>query len=78
LQRFESLLLTPATILGTPAEAGLNQKWRSQKDFKPCDELCNLFTGHNTITYFKNLDGILNTLLNTKHEILNPKHHENR
>jgi hypothetical protein len=23
---FESLLLTPATILGTPAEAGLNQK----------------------------------------------------
>jgi hypothetical protein len=26
LQRFESLLLTPATILGTPAEAGLNQK----------------------------------------------------
>jgi hypothetical protein len=26
LQRFESLSLTPATILGTPAEAGLNQK----------------------------------------------------
>jgi hypothetical protein len=26
LQRFESILLTPATILGTPAEAGLNQK----------------------------------------------------
>jgi hypothetical protein len=26
LQRFESLLLAPATILGTPAEAGLNQK----------------------------------------------------
>jgi hypothetical protein len=26
LQRFESLLLTPATILGTPSEAGLNQK----------------------------------------------------
>jgi hypothetical protein len=26
LQRFKSLLLTPATILGTPAEAGLNQK----------------------------------------------------
>jgi hypothetical protein len=26
LQRLESLLLTPATILGTPAEAGLNQK----------------------------------------------------
>jgi hypothetical protein len=26
LQRFESLLLTPATILGTPDEAGLNQK----------------------------------------------------
>jgi hypothetical protein len=26
LQRFESLLLTPVTILGTPAEAGLNQK----------------------------------------------------
>jgi hypothetical protein len=26
LQRFESLLLTPATILGTPTEAGLNQK----------------------------------------------------
>jgi hypothetical protein len=26
LQRFESLLLTPAIILGTPAEAGLNQK----------------------------------------------------
>jgi hypothetical protein len=26
LQRFESLLLTPATILGTPAEAGLNQR----------------------------------------------------
>jgi hypothetical protein len=26
LQRFESLLLTPATILGTPAEARLNQK----------------------------------------------------
>jgi hypothetical protein len=26
LQRFERLLLTPATILGTPAEAGLNQK----------------------------------------------------
>jgi hypothetical protein len=26
LQRFESLLLTPATILGTPAESGLNQK----------------------------------------------------
>jgi len=26
LQRFESLLLTPATILGTPAKAGLNQK----------------------------------------------------
>jgi hypothetical protein len=26
LQRFESLLLTPATILGTRAEAGLNQK----------------------------------------------------
>jgi hypothetical protein len=26
MQRFESLLLTPATILGTPAEAGLNQK----------------------------------------------------
>jgi hypothetical protein len=26
LKRFESLLLTPATILGTPAEAGLNQK----------------------------------------------------
>jgi hypothetical protein len=26
LQRFESLLLTPTTILGTPAEAVLNQK----------------------------------------------------
>jgi hypothetical protein len=26
LQRFENLLLTPAIILGTPAEAGLNQK----------------------------------------------------
>jgi hypothetical protein len=26
LQRFESLSLTPVTILGTPAEAGLNQK----------------------------------------------------
>jgi hypothetical protein len=26
LQRFESLLLAPATILGTPAGAGLNQK----------------------------------------------------
>jgi hypothetical protein len=26
IQQFESLLLTPATILGTPAEAGLNQK----------------------------------------------------
>jgi hypothetical protein len=26
LQRFESLLLTPATILGTPTEAELNQK----------------------------------------------------
>jgi hypothetical protein len=26
LKRFESLLLTPATILGMPAEAGLNQK----------------------------------------------------
>jgi hypothetical protein len=25
-QRFESLLLAPAIILGTPAEAGLNQK----------------------------------------------------
>jgi hypothetical protein len=25
LQRFESLLLGPTTILGTPAEAGLNQ-----------------------------------------------------
>jgi hypothetical protein len=24
--RFESLMLTPATILGTPAEAGLTQK----------------------------------------------------
>jgi hypothetical protein len=24
--RFESILLTPATILGTPTEAGLNQK----------------------------------------------------
>jgi hypothetical protein len=26
MQRCESLLLAPATILGTPAEAGLNQK----------------------------------------------------
>jgi hypothetical protein len=26
LQRFESLLFTPATILGTPTAAGLNQK----------------------------------------------------
>jgi hypothetical protein len=26
MQRFESLLLAPATILGTPTEAGLNQK----------------------------------------------------
>jgi hypothetical protein len=26
LQRFESLLLAPATILGTPSDAGLNQK----------------------------------------------------
>jgi hypothetical protein len=26
MQRFESLLLAPATILGTSAEAGLNQK----------------------------------------------------
>jgi hypothetical protein len=26
LQRFESLLLLPATILGTPDGAGLNQK----------------------------------------------------
>jgi hypothetical protein len=26
MQCFESLLLAPATILGTPAEAGLNQK----------------------------------------------------
>jgi len=26
MQRFESRLLTPVTILGTPAEAGLNQK----------------------------------------------------
>jgi hypothetical protein len=26
MQRFESLLLAPAIILGTPAEAGLNQK----------------------------------------------------
>jgi hypothetical protein len=26
MKRFESLLLAPATILGTPAEAGLNQK----------------------------------------------------
>jgi hypothetical protein len=26
MQRFESLLLAPASILGTPAEAGLNQK----------------------------------------------------
>jgi hypothetical protein len=26
MQRFVSLLLAPATILGTPAEAGLNQK----------------------------------------------------
>jgi hypothetical protein len=26
MKRFESILLTPATILGTPDEAGLNQK----------------------------------------------------
>jgi hypothetical protein len=26
MQQFESLLLAPAIILGTPAEAGLNQK----------------------------------------------------
>jgi hypothetical protein len=26
MQRFESLLIAPATILGTPVEAGLNQK----------------------------------------------------
>jgi hypothetical protein len=26
LHRFENLLLTPVTILGTPAAAGLNQK----------------------------------------------------
>ncbi len=26
MQRFESILLAPAIILGTPAEAGLNQK----------------------------------------------------
>jgi hypothetical protein len=26
MQRFETLLLAPAIILGTPAEAGLNQK----------------------------------------------------
>jgi hypothetical protein len=26
MARFESLLLAPVTILGTPAEAGLNQK----------------------------------------------------
>jgi hypothetical protein len=26
MQRFESLLLAPAIILGTPAETGLNQK----------------------------------------------------
>jgi hypothetical protein len=26
MRRFESHLLAPATILGTPAEAGLNQK----------------------------------------------------
>jgi hypothetical protein len=26
MQRFESLLLAPAIILGTPVEAGLNQK----------------------------------------------------
>jgi hypothetical protein len=26
MQRFESLLFAPAIILGTPAEAGLNQK----------------------------------------------------
>jgi hypothetical protein len=26
MQRFESLLLAPAIILGTPTEAGLNQK----------------------------------------------------
>jgi hypothetical protein len=26
MQRFESLLLAPAIILGTPAGAGLNQK----------------------------------------------------
>jgi hypothetical protein len=45
LQRFESLLLTPATILGTPAEAGLNQKnstsltlgTQTAFDFHPAD-----------------------------------------
>jgi hypothetical protein len=47
LQRFESLLLTPATILGTPAEAGLNQKnstslmlgTQTAFDFLPAKEL---------------------------------------
>jgi hypothetical protein len=37
LQRFESLLLTPATILGTLAEAGLNQKNSTSLTlFTPC------------------------------------------
>jgi hypothetical protein len=96
LQRFERLLLTPVTILGMPAEAGLNQKnstsltlgtqtafdfhppktaggfyaplqqaslsqnaqWRSQKPFKPCAELCDLFAGHNARSYLKNADHV--------------------
>jgi hypothetical protein len=58
LQRFESFLLTPAIILGTPAEAGLNQnaQWRSQKPFKPCAEFCHIFAGHNPKSGFKTSD----------------------
>jgi hypothetical protein len=54
MQRFESLLLTPATkrsglrqlliFYALPQQASLSQnaQWRSQKPFKPCAEFYNL------------------------------------
>jgi hypothetical protein len=72
LQRFESLLLPPATILGTPAEAGLNQKnstsltlgTQTAFDFYPPKNSGGQAPGYSRRLYPKMLNGARKNLSN--------------
>jgi len=72
MQQFESLLLTPATILGTPADAELNQKnstslmlgTQTAFDFYPPETVGGQARRNSRRLYPKMLNGARKTLSN--------------